>query len=76
MATLFVIFSLIAGASGILTGTVTDAATGQPLGAAQVFLPGLNLGGHTNQQGRYLLSGVPEGEHLLRVELIGYQTAR
>jgi len=60
--------------TGTITGTVSDATTGQTLESAQVFLPGLNMGGLSNQQGRFLLLNVPAGTHELRVELIGYET--
>jgi TonB-linked SusC/RagA family outer membrane protein len=70
----------VAGAStaaaqgtGTITGTVADATSGQTLESAQVFLPGLNMGGLSNQQGRFLLLNVPAGTHELRTELIGYQ---
>ena len=57
---------------GSLTGLVTDAGSGRPLSAAQVFIEGTGLGGLTNASGRYLIINVPAGTHMLRVELIGY----
>ena len=60
---------------GSLTGLVTDAGSGRPLSAAQVFIEGTGLGGLTNASGRYLIINVPAGSHTLRVELIGYTAA-
>ena len=60
---------------GSLTGQVTDAGSGRPLSAAQVFIDGTGLGGLTNASGRYLIINVPAGTHTLRVELIGYTAA-
>ena len=60
---------------GSLTGLVTDAGSGRPLSAAQVFIEGTGLGGLTNASGRYLIINVPAGTHTLRVELIGYTAA-
>ena len=60
---------------GSLTGLVTDAGSGRPLSAAQVFIEGTGLGGLTNASGRYLIINVPAGTHTLRVELIGYTSA-
>jgi TonB-dependent SusC/RagA subfamily outer membrane receptor len=60
---------------GSLTGLVTDAGSGRPLSAAQVFIDGTGLGGLTNASGRYLIINVPAGTHTLRVELIGYTAA-
>ncbi len=61
--------------TGTITGTVADASSGQTLESAQVYLPALNMGGLTNQQGRFLLLNVPAGSHELRVELIGYSAS-
>ena len=60
---------------GSLTGLVTDAGSGRPLSAAQVFIEGTGLGGLTNASGRYLIINVPAGTHTLRVELIGYTSS-
>ncbi|MFQ5536037.1 MAG: SusC/RagA family TonB-linked outer membrane protein [Gemmatimonadota bacterium] len=64
-----------AQATGTITGTVVDATSGRTLESAQVFIPALNMGGLTNQQGRFLILNVPVGTHQLRVELIGYTPA-
>lgn len=60
---------------GAITGTVTDADSGEPVSGAQVFVRGTNLGTLTNQDGTYRLTGVPTGEQTVRVRLIGYQRA-
>ena len=60
-----------------LTGTVTGEA-GQPLQAASVHIPSMNLGVLTNQQGRYLLiipaSRVTGQTVALEATLIGHST--
>jgi TonB-linked SusC/RagA family outer membrane protein len=61
--------------NGTVTGTVVDATSARPLESAQVFIPALNMGGLTNQQGRFLILNVPAGTHEIRVELIGYTPA-
>jgi TonB-linked SusC/RagA family outer membrane protein len=61
--------------TGTVTGTVTDAGSGTGLESAQVFLPNLDMGGLTNNAGRFLLLNIPSGTHELRVELIGYGSA-
>jgi TonB-linked SusC/RagA family outer membrane protein len=55
-----------------VTGRVTEAGSGTPISDAQVFIVGTNLGGLTNQDGRYLLRNVPVGAQQLRVIRIGY----
>ena len=55
-----------AQAVGSVTGTVTNRNL-QPLGGAQVYIPGSGLGGLSNAQGRFLIPNVPAGQHVLRV---------
>lgn len=60
---------------GAITGQVVDASNLQPVVGAQVFLPGTDYGGLTNEEGRFRITGVPAGEHQVRVRLLGYRTA-
>src|SRR5687768_7033717 len=50
-----------AQATGSVTGRVTDARSGAAVEAAQVYLPGLNLGALSAANGRFLIVGVPAG---------------
>ena len=61
--------------TGRIVGRVTAQETGAPISAAQVYLPGLQLGGLSRQNGSYLVLGVPAGTHEVRVERIGLATA-
>jgi iron complex outermembrane receptor protein len=61
---------LSAQSTGTIRGTVTDAATSQPLGGVTV-----TFGGRlavTQSDGGYRLSGVPAGADTLRARMIGY----
>ena len=58
--------------TGRVTGTVTDAGTGTPLEAAQVFVAGRTTGATTNAEGRYTIANVPAGTVTLVVRRIGY----
>lgn len=58
--------------TGTVAGTVVEASNGQPVSGAQVFIPDTDLGTLTNAQGRFVLVNVPEGEHALRAEILGY----
>ncbi len=60
---------------GAITGQVVDASNLEPVVGAQVFLPGTDLGGLTNEEGRYRITGVPEGQQQVRVRLLGYRPA-
>ena len=65
---------LAAQGAGTVTGLVADATTNRPLAAAQVYIPDLDIGVLTQQNGRYILLNVPAGTHTLTVERIGYRT--
>lgn len=60
---------------GAVTGTVTDAGSGNPVSGAQVFVQGTELGTLTSQDGTYRLEGVPTGQQTVNVRLIGYERA-
>lgn len=61
----------------IVSGTVRDSATNQPLVKAAVIVDYKKslMGTNTDAQGRYSLE-VPAGEHLIVVRLIGYKPFR
>jgi outer membrane receptor protein involved in Fe transport len=60
---------------GTITGTVTDAASGEKLEVVQVHIPTLKLSAMSDAQGRFTIPNVPSGMHELRADLIGYATA-
>src|SRR5690349_23871918 len=59
-----------------LTGKITDKESGQPIPFAQIQFVGTNLGTQTNQQGVYLVRGLPAGSHTVRVIALGYQSTQ
>jgi TonB-linked SusC/RagA family outer membrane protein len=61
--------------AGIIAGTVTNIQTREPVNAAQVFIPGTDIGVITDRDGQYRLAPVPAGEVTIEVRLIGYRTA-
>lgn len=72
---LFAAWPTSAGAqqtTGRVQGTVTSEGTGQPLAGAQVMVSGTGIGMLTNADGVYMLTGVPAGQHVVAVQLIGY----
>jgi len=66
--------ALAAQQGGTITGRITDSQSGVPIGAVQVFIQSLDLGGLSQQNGRYLLQNIPVGSHELSVARIGYGT--
>lgn len=61
---------------GTITGRVTDAASGLPIGAAQVAVVGTTLGTQTNTDGQYTIRGVNPGAVQVRVLRLGYAERR
>ncbi|WP_373064266.1 SusC/RagA family TonB-linked outer membrane protein [Gemmatimonas sp.] len=62
--------------TGTVSGRVTDAATGQPIGAAQIQVVGTTLGAQSNQDGMYSIRAVPTGAITLRVLRLGFSEGR
>ncbi|MFN4079451.1 MAG: TonB-dependent receptor [Saprospiraceae bacterium] len=60
--------------NAVLTGKITDAATGEALGFATVALPELQLGAIANADGFYRVVNIPSGAYLVRVSYTGYQS--
>ena len=60
--------------SGTIYGQVTDAQTGDPIARVAVYIFDLELGGLSQQNGRFLLQNLPAGTHTLTVWRIGYET--
>ncbi|MBI4513502.1 MAG: TonB-dependent receptor [Gemmatimonadetes bacterium] len=61
--------------TGRILGRILDAATRQPVEAAEVIVPRLELLTLTTERGLFVLAALPPGEHELRVTRIGYQAA-
>src|SRR5690606_2663620 len=54
-------------------GRVVDARTLQPIAAAQVFIPQLNVGVLTREDGQFMILNVAAGTHTVTVQRIGYR---
>ena len=61
--------------TGTVQGTVLDATASFGVAGAQVFVAGTTIGTLTDAAGAYSLSGVPTGEQVVTVRLIGYREA-
>ena len=60
--------------TGSLTGTITDAESGETIPGANILLVELGRGAASNADGEYTISKVPVGTYTLRVTFVGYQT--
>ncbi|WP_103029710.1 TonB-dependent receptor [Salinibacter altiplanensis] len=58
-----------------LKGYVLDAETGERLPGAHVYLTQLKAGATTNQDGYFVLSGLPPEDYAVRISYLGYRSA-
>lgn len=66
-------FNLLAQ-RGVITGTVQDAVSTEPLPFAHVFINQTTIGTVTDSQGLYTLGQVPVGESTIVVSFVGYKS--
>jgi outer membrane receptor protein involved in Fe transport len=76
IALFFISNLVIAGTTGKIAGTVTDADTKEPLIGANVVLEGTQLGAATDIEGNYVILNVPPGVYSVVVSMVGYQKTR
>src|SRR6185503_14745117 len=62
-------------AAGGITGRITDKEAGTPIAGVSVTVVGTRLGGVTDEQGRYRITGVSDGPHAVTAQRIGYAKA-
>ena len=60
-------------ATGRVTGTVTDAATAEPLVGVNVVVVGTTRGTATDADGRFEIAGVPLGTVALEARFVGFE---
>lgn len=61
---------------GVVQGRVVDGESLEPVSGAEVVVADQGLGEITDPDGRFRITGVPAGEHTLRVRRIGFQAAQ
>jgi hypothetical protein len=64
--------SLFAGTTGKISGTVTNAETGEPLPGANVMIEGTAMGAATDANGFYFIINIPPGYYSVNAAMIGY----
>jgi len=72
LISLFVTHFVLAGTTGKIAGTITDARTGEKLVSANVTLEDTRTGASTNIEGYYVLLNIPPGNYRLKASLLGY----
>ena len=62
--------------TGTIMGSVSDVQSQAALPGAELILEGTADAGRSGDDGRFMLAAVPAGDHVLRVELLGYRPLR
>ncbi len=63
-----------AGTTGKISGTVTDAKSGEKLVGVTVVIDGTRLGASTDLNGYFVILNVPPGTYKVRASMVGYAT--
>lgn len=71
---ILLLFDLLAGTTGKLSGVIKDAQTGEPLLGANIIIEGTSLGDAANEKGEFVILNIPPGQYNVRVSFIGYET--
>ncbi|MEP1151002.1 MAG: TonB-dependent receptor [Balneola sp.] len=61
-------------AQNSFTAKILDHDSQEPLIGVTVFLPNLNIGNTTNANGEVTVNNIPDGNHLISIRYIGYET--
>jgi len=69
---LFILLPVFVMAQHTVSGTVTDAATGDALPGANVVVVGTNMGAAATADGSFSISNVPAGSYTIIASVIGY----
>ena len=73
---LFTVQFVLAGTTGKITGTVTDAETGEGLPGANVIIEGTTMGAATDFEGYYVILNVPPGVYSIKASMMGYDAMK
>jgi len=78
LLTITFIFSALSAypqGTNIITGTVTNIETGEPIEEANVLILGTSLKAITDYQGRYFIKHLPDGIYHIEISHVEYKTA-
>ncbi len=64
----------VAGQQNIVSGTITDEDTGEPIAFANVFFANTRIGVSSDVDGKFQLKGFPSGKYDLTAAYVGYTT--
>lgn len=73
---LFLPATTFSQSTGSISGTITSQHDRAPISDVNVFIPNTTLGTTTNKNGKFTISNVPSGTHIVKATFIGFEPAR
>jgi hypothetical protein len=70
---LLFIINLVFGKTGVITGTVIDLSTQQPLPGVNIIIEGTEMGTASDLEGTFTVRNIPNGFYHVRFSAIGYK---
>jgi len=67
--------TVYAGTTGIVSGIVKDSSDNKALAGVNIVIEGTNLTTVTDENGYYVITNVPPGDHKITASLVGYADA-
>jgi len=74
--TVLAVFTATIYAQNRLTGQVEDAQSGEVLRGANVLVQETQQGAATDEEGRYTITGVPDGRYTVSASYVGYEVQK
>lgn len=71
---LLITVSITYAQTGTLSGTVTDAETGETIPGANILITELERSAPSDMDGHYEIMDIPMGVYTVNVSFVGYQT--
>ena len=72
-----ILFSNLFGQNNSIEGIILDSSNKKPLVAANVLIKdnkGFSNGASTDENGKYTIINIPNGEFIIKVDYIGFET--
>ncbi|MDO4496953.1 MAG: TonB-dependent receptor, partial [Bacteroidales bacterium] len=60
-------------ASQTIRGRITDVASGEKMIGVTVVVDGTNMGSISDEDGQFVITGVPVGRHTIKASFVGYE---
>ncbi|MBS1743852.1 MAG: TonB-dependent receptor [Bacteroidetes bacterium] len=59
---------------GSISGVITDEKTGKPIQGASIYIADIKTGSSSDANGKFIITNLSEGVHLIEVSHVGYTT--